>query len=112
MQRRRGADRSAVFLLREQGRAGVSGGGGGRCQPGNVGGRGPTRTQGSVGKRGGEERARALQTSQEFSFPGAQWWPWFVADVVSEAAEVVSTLAEGSICQVLLTLMYPVIVRP
>ena len=34
-----------------------------------------------------------------------------VADVVSATAEVVSTLAEGSICQVLLTLIYPVIIK-
>ena len=34
-----------------------------------------------------------------------------VAAVVSTAADVVSMLDEGSICQVLLTLIYPVIIK-
>ena len=48
-------------------------------------------------------RGDALQTSQIFSFLGARQ-SVVVGDVVSVAAEVVSMLAEGSICQVLLTL--------
>ena len=58
VQRWRGANPVAVFLLWEQGRAVVSDGGGGRCRPGNVWDGGPARTQGSVEKRSGEERAR------------------------------------------------------
>ena len=112
MQRRRGADPSAVFLLWEQEQVGVSGGGGARCRPGNVGGRVPARNQGSVGKRDGEEceRRRAEDVSG-VSFSGGSTTSVVVADVVSAAADVVSTLAEGSICQVLLTLIYPVIIK-
>ena len=113
MQRRRGANPLAVFLLWEQGRVGVSGGGGGRCRPENVGGRGLTRTQGSVGKRGGEERARpcAADVSRVFLFSGSSSAAVDGTDVVPAAAEVVSMLAVGSICRVLLTLTYPVIIR-
>ena len=112
MQRRRVANLSAVFLLWEQGQAGVSGGGEGRCQPGNAGGGGPTRTQGSVGKRSGEERARrcAADVSGFFNFSGGSTAAVVVADVASAATEVVSMLAEGSICWVLFTLIYPAII--
>ena len=62
-------------------------------------------------------RGDALQTSQGFSFSGGSAAAVVVVNVVSAAAEVVSTLAEGSMCQVLFSLIYPVniikiIVRP
>ena len=53
----------------------------------------------------------ALQTSQGISFSGGSTAAVVVADVVSAAAEVVPMLAEGSICRVLLTLIYPIIIK-
>ena len=50
----------------------------------------------------------ALQTSH---FSGGSTAAVVVADVVSAAAEVVSMLAEGSICRVLLILIYPVFIK-
>ena len=56
-------------------------------------------------------RGNALQTSQFFSSSGGSTAAMVVADVVSATEEVVSMLAEGSICRVLLTLIYPVIFK-
>ena len=56
-------------------------------------------------------RGDALQTSQGFFFYGGSTAAVVVADIVSAAAEVVSMLAEGSICRVLLILIYPVFIK-
>ena len=82
----------------------------GRCRSGNVGGGGPA--SGEEGRGTGKSvRGDALQTSQGFSFSGGSKAAVVVANVVFAAAEVMSTLAKGSICQVLLALIYPVIVK-
>ena len=53
-------------------------------------------------------RGDVLQTSH---FSWGSTAAVVVADVVSAAAEVLSMLDEGSICQVLLTLIYLVIIK-
>ena len=65
---------------------------------------------------GEEELGRACtamccRSLRSFSFSKGSTAAEVVADVVSAAAEVVSMLAEGSICRVLLTLIYPVIIK-
>ena len=104
--------------------------GGGLSNSGNKGGRayqagegagvgqgtsgaGARRGRRAVWGRGAGKSVRgdALQTSQGFSFSGGSTAAVVVADVVSAAAEVVSMLAEGSMCRVLLTLIYPIIIK-
>ena len=64
------------------------------------------------GKGAGKSvRGDALQTPQEVFFSGGSTATVVVADVVSAAAEVVSMLAGGSICRVLLTLIYSIIIK-
>ena len=76
-------------------------------------GRGPGEDAGQCGE---EERGRACvamccRRLRGFSFSGGSTAAVVVADVVSAAAEVVSMLAEGSICRVPLTLIYLVIIH-
>ena len=99
----------AVSLFWERGGAGASGEGGGRCRPGNVAGGGRRTTAATLGRPGedvgqcGEEgRGRASVATRcrhlrFFSFYGGATVAVVVADVVSAAAEVASTWAEGSI---------------
>ena len=76
-------------------------------------GRGPGKEAGQYGE---EELGRACAAMRcrhlrVFSFSGGSAAAVVVADVVSAAAEVVSMLAKGSICWVLLTSIYPVIIK-
>ena len=76
-------------------------------------GRGPGEDAGQCGE---EERGRACAAMRcrrlrFFSFSGGSTAVVVVADVVPAVAEVVSMLAEGSICRVLSTLIYPVIIK-
>ena len=113
VQRQRGADPVAVFLT-----LGTRAGGRIRRGRGPVSAR-ERRGRGlgeDAGQCGEEERGRACAAMRcrrlrGFSFSGGSTAAVVVADVVSAAAEVVSMLAEGSMCRVLLALTYPIIIE-